>query len=71
MAGTNLSSNPRLAAMPEAAPPQATEAEAAGSPADNSTEGTAFLIQYATPLAAAIMPRMVNSQSALQAASPA
>lgn len=34
-------------------------------------EVTAYLVQYATPLAAAAMPRMVNSQSALQAASPA
>ena len=34
-------------------------------------ELTALLIQYASPMAAAILPRQVNSQSALQAASPA
>jgi putative ABC transport system permease protein len=34
-------------------------------------EITALLIQYASPLAAATMPRQVNANSALQAASPA
>jgi len=34
-------------------------------------ELTALLIQYASPMAAAMLPRQVNSQSALQAASPA
>ena len=34
-------------------------------------ELTALLIQYASPMAAAILPRQINSQSALQAASPA
>jgi putative ABC transport system permease protein len=34
-------------------------------------EVTAVLIQFATPLAAARLPRQINSQSALQAASPA
>jgi len=34
-------------------------------------EITALLIQYATPLAAATLPRLVNSSAALQAASPA
>jgi putative ABC transport system permease protein len=34
-------------------------------------EITALLIQYATPLAAATMPRQVNASGALQAASPA
>ncbi|MEQ1518849.1 MAG: FtsX-like permease family protein [Usitatibacteraceae bacterium] len=34
-------------------------------------EVTAYLIQYATPLAAASFPRMVNANSGLQAASPA
>lgn len=34
-------------------------------------EVTAYLIQYATPLAAASFPRMVNARSGLQAASPA
>jgi putative ABC transport system permease protein len=39
--------------------------------AEAGREVTAFLIQYATPLAAAVLPRRVNAQSALQAASPA
>ena len=34
-------------------------------------EVTAYLIQYATPLAAASFPRMVNANSGLQAAAPA
>jgi len=34
-------------------------------------ELTALLIQYASPMAAAVLPRQINSQSALQAASPA
>jgi putative ABC transport system permease protein len=34
-------------------------------------EITAYLIQYATPLAAVSFPRMVNQSSAMQAASPA
>lgn len=34
-------------------------------------EITALLIQYKTPLAAAMMPRLINSQSTLQAAAPA
>ena len=34
-------------------------------------EITALLIQYASPLAAAMLPRQVNANSALQAASPA
>jgi putative ABC transport system permease protein len=47
-------------------------AESAHKAADqDGKEVTAYLIQYATPLAAAVMPRRVNSQSALQAASPA
>ncbi len=43
------------------------------SPDDNGTahEVTALLIQYASPLAAARLPRDINAQSALQAASPA
>ena len=36
-----------------------------------SEEVTVVLIQYASPLAAASLPRSINSQSALQAASPA
>jgi putative ABC transport system permease protein len=34
-------------------------------------EVTAVLVQYSSPMAAALLPRQVNSQSALQAASPA
>ena len=36
-----------------------------------SREVTALLIQYRSPLAAATLPRLINSQSALQAGSPA
>ena len=42
-----------------------------GAPANAPKEITALLIQYASPLAAATLPRMVNTSSALQAASPA
>ena len=42
-----------------------------GAPANAPKEITALLIQYASPLAAATLPRMVNASSALQAASPA
>ena len=38
---------------------------------DNGTEVTGYLVQYATPLAAASFPRMVNASSGLQAAAPA
>lgn len=38
---------------------------------DEERELTALLIQYRSPLAAATLPRFVNSQSALQAAAPA
>jgi putative ABC transport system permease protein len=34
-------------------------------------EVTVILVQYASPLAAAMLPRQINAQSALQAASPA
>lgn len=37
---------------------------------EEDREITALLIRYASPLAAATLPRLVNSQSALQAASP-
>ena len=37
----------------------------------SSKEVTAYLIQYATPLAAVSFPRMVNASSSMQAASPA
>jgi putative ABC transport system permease protein len=36
-----------------------------------SREVTVVLVQYASPLAAAMLPRQINSQSELQAASPA
>jgi putative ABC transport system permease protein len=39
--------------------------------AEEEKELTALLIQYASPLAAAMLPRQINSASALQAASPA
>ena len=42
-----------------------------GKPPAGGREITALLIQYATPLAAATLPRQVNAASALQAASPA
>lgn len=38
---------------------------------DEEKEYTALLIQYASPLAAAILPRYVNNNSDMQAASPA
>jgi putative ABC transport system permease protein len=38
---------------------------------DEKREVTAYLIQYATPLAAVSFPRTVNASSAMQAASPA
>jgi putative ABC transport system permease protein len=48
--------------------------EAQGDPADDEDEDrevTVLLVQYASPLAAALLPRQINSQSELQAASPA
>jgi putative ABC transport system permease protein len=44
--------------------------EHGGKPAQRR-EITAMLIQYATPLAAAMLPRLVNASATLQAASPA
>ena len=45
---------------------------AAGAKAKESDrEITALLIQYATPMAVAILPRYINSKSEMQAASPA
>lgn len=38
---------------------------------DAERELTALLVQYASPLAAAMLPRAINSQTALQAAQPA
>jgi putative ABC transport system permease protein len=51
--------------------PAAAEPGAAGPPYDPSQEITALLVQYRSPLAAISLPRMVNSQSKLQAAVPA
>lgn len=44
--------------------------EHGGAPAERK-ELTALLVRYASPLAAATLPRMVNASTALQAASPA
>lgn len=41
------------------------------APKDEAREVTVVLVQYASPLAAATLPRQINSQSELQAASPA
>jgi putative ABC transport system permease protein len=38
---------------------------------DDEKEFTALLVQYASPLAAAILPRYINANSQMQAASPA
>ena len=38
---------------------------------DDAPEVTVILVQYASPLAAASLPRLINSKSELQAASPA
>jgi putative ABC transport system permease protein len=45
--------------------------EHGGKPPAGGREVTAVLLQYASPLAAAALPRQVNAASALQAASPA
>jgi putative ABC transport system permease protein len=49
-------------------------AEAHGHPEEDEAEDrevTVLLVQYASPLAAALLPRQINAQSELQAASPA
>ena len=46
-------------------------AHAAEQPKDEDKQYTALLIQYASPLAAAMLPRYINSNSDMQAASPA
>src|SRR5262249_21990057 len=38
---------------------------------DNDREVTVLLVQYASPLAAVTLPRKINSQTSMQAASPA
>jgi putative ABC transport system permease protein len=50
--------------------PAPAGASAAARP-PNRPEITALLIRYATPLAAAMLPRLVNATTAMQAASPA
>ncbi len=46
-------------------------ADAAARMKDEEKEFTALLVQYASPLAAAILPRYINNNSDMQAASPA
>ena len=46
-------------------------ADHAGHSEDEGKEVTAYLVQYATPLAAVSFPRFVNASSSMQAASPA
>jgi putative ABC transport system permease protein len=50
---------------------QGPEDEADRKALEAAREVTVVLIQYASPLAAATLPRQINSQSELQAASPA
>ncbi len=45
--------------------------ETAGDADGHDREVTAILVRYATPLAAARLPREINSQTSMQAASPA
>jgi putative ABC transport system permease protein len=50
---------------------QGPEDEADRKALEEAREVTVLLVQYASPLAAATLPRQINSQSELQAASPA
>ncbi|HEV3009102.1 MAG TPA: FtsX-like permease family protein [Burkholderiales bacterium] len=50
---------------------QGPEDEADRKALEQAREVTVLLVQYASPLAAAMLPRQINSQSELQAASPA
>jgi putative ABC transport system permease protein len=50
---------------------QGPEDEADRKALAEAREVTVLLVQYASPLAAATLPRQINSQSELQAASPA
>jgi putative ABC transport system permease protein len=50
---------------------QGPEDEADRKALEAAREVTVLLVQYASPLAAATLPRQINSQSELQAASPA
>jgi len=47
------------------------EVHADHKPGDDEREITSLLLKYRTPLAAALLPRQVNSTTAMQAASPA
>ena len=50
---------------------QGPEDDADRKALEEAREVTVLLVQYASPLAAAMLPRQINSQSELQAASPA
>lgn len=50
---------------------QGPEDEADRKALEEAREVTVVLVQYASPLAAAMLPRQINAQSELQAASPA
>jgi putative ABC transport system permease protein len=50
---------------------QGPQDEADRKALEEAREVTVVLVQYASPLAAAMLPRQINSQSELQAASPA
>ena len=50
---------------------QGPEDDADRKALEEAREVTVVLVQYASPLAAAMLPRQINSQSELQAASPA
>jgi putative ABC transport system permease protein len=50
---------------------QGPEDEADRKALEEAREVTVLLVQYASPLAAALLPRQINSRSELQAASPA
>ena len=67
-------------AMPQEAPPEGEDEAAAPLTSEPDVgddmlaldrEYTALLIQYSSPMAAAVFPRWVNAETSLQAASPA
>lgn len=70
--GHDRSSNPAFAPQNSLAAPGAASSE----PDDDEDDGkpreyTALLLQYKTPLAVLALPRQINAQTTLQAASPA
>ena len=73
----HANTNNRKPNDPQPANKPHNEASANGSPTSVSNDAgehkqiTALLIRYATPLAAALLPREINSNSAMQAAVPA